>query len=80
MDRRNPLRRRRRLCVSVQRHLGNTGLIRKNLDLLHCRTGAFGQDAEGLEHSLLAYPASCKRRPERRLSTAVRNLSIGEVT
>jgi hypothetical protein len=40
--RRNSLRRSCSLCVSVQRHLGNTGLVRKNLDTLHCGTGDFG--------------------------------------
>ncbi|SRR6266576_1238995 len=55
-------------AVSVQRHLGDTGIIRKNLYLLHCGTGAYGRDANGLEHSFLAYPTSCKRPPERRLS------------
>src|SRR5229473_2165988 len=80
VDRRSSFRRCRSLSLSVQRHLGNTGLVRKNLDILHRRTCAFGRNAKRLEHSFLAYPARCKRRPEGRLGTAVRNLSISEVT
>ena len=44
-----------------------------------CRTGAFGRDAEGLEHGFLAHAASCQRSPERRLSAAACKHSIGEI-
>jgi hypothetical protein len=79
MDRRNSIRRCCSLCVSVQRHLGNTGLIRKNLDLLHCRTGAFGRDAKGLEHSFLCLPGELQMTPGKTAEHDICNLSIGEI-
>jgi len=46
----------------MQHHLGNTSLVQKNPNTLHCCTGAFGQDAKGLEHGSLVYPVRCKQR------------------
>lgn len=79
MDLSNAFRCSRSLSLSVQRHLRNTSLIRKNLNLLHRCTRTFGGNAKRLEHSFLTHPARGEGRLGGRLGTAVCNLSVSEV-
>jgi len=68
------------LSIAMQHYLGNTIVVVDNFDVFHGSSSALRRNTQRLEDGFLADPSGCERGRGRRLSVAVRNFSIGEVS
>ena len=67
------------LGIAVESDLGDTDLIRKDLDILHRRSSALRQSSQSFEYSFLPSPASGERGCRCGLQAAIIDLGLCEI-